>query len=178
MIIKQCEFCDKEFEAKIWPTGKEKRYCSKSCSNLDRKPDIWTRLKTEYIENETCHEWTGSVDAHGYGLIGYNKKVHKVHRLIWELTYDTVLSSDVKILHSCDNPICFNILHLNIGSQKDNILDMARKDRHGRITVSKEKVLEIIERNKNGESRKDLAIEVGVVPGTIGKWVRGVNRNV
>jgi hypothetical protein len=34
------------------------------------------------------------------------------------------------VLHKCDHPLCIEITHLRLGTQRDNIHDMMRKGRH------------------------------------------------
>jgi hypothetical protein len=41
----------------------------------------------------------------------------------------TTIDNNV-VLHRCDNPICFNPKHLQIGTQWDNVQDMRRKGRY------------------------------------------------
>jgi len=75
----------------------------------------------------------------------YNKKTHYPHvlfkgkstlisRLIYEFAYGKISKSKsfkkrLFVLHKCDNPKCININHLKLGTQKDNIDDMFRKNR-------------------------------------------------
>lgn len=89
-----------------------------------------------------CWNWTGYRNKKGYGVFKANKEYHgrsfkwgtmpmsKAHRLSYDLHIGPLKDSDV-VLHSCDNPSCVNPDHLIKGSQKDNVVDMTVKGRHG-----------------------------------------------
>ena len=78
-----------------------------------------------------CWEWNKCSD-NGYGTCRHGGKTWRVHRLSAVLHrikgYKTINSNVV--LHRCDNPICFNPQHLQIGTQWDNVQDMRRKGRY------------------------------------------------
>jgi hypothetical protein len=100
--------------------------------------------KSVWVGN--CHIWTGCVNGSGYGRIGYNYEVWLVHRLVYILTCK---ETDLDILHSCDNPPCWNIEHLFEGTDCDNVSDMVNKNRNaygirnGMAKLTEEQVLEI-----------------------------------
>ena len=77
-----------------------------------------------------CIIWKGAKNQKGYGLRSINNKTKLVHRLEWE-KYNGPIPDKLKILHKCDNPSCYNIDHLFLGTQQDNINDMLDKNRQG-----------------------------------------------
>jgi hypothetical protein len=91
-------------------------------------------------------------------------------------TYGSIPDGKV-VMHSCDTPPCVNPKHLSVGDVADNVADMARKARHGMITLSNDQVEEIITRFNSGELGKDLAAEFGVARSTISRYVHGVRRD-
>lgn len=80
-------------------------------------------------ERKSCLEWQGSLDKDGYGRTSKDGVDAKAHRAFYEAWYGKKLSSDTVLLHSCDNPKCFNPHHLSEGSQLDNVRDMDSKGR-------------------------------------------------
>lgn len=91
-----------------------------------------------------CICWNHSTDKSGYGTL--NKKQFKtklIHRLTYEKAYGKLIKGDV-IMHTCDNPTCYNIHHLQKGTQLDNIKDRVSKgrcakgDNNARTKISKE----------------------------------------
>lgn len=75
-----------------------------------------------------CIEWTGAKNPFGYGFYNYcgNKKL--AHRLSWELQRGPI-PSKICVLHRCDNPKCFNVDHLFLGTLQDNVADREAKGR-------------------------------------------------
>jgi hypothetical protein len=71
-----------------------------------------------------CWEWQGYVDKLGYGRLG--KK--RAHRMSYE-KHKGPIPAGLMVCHSCDNRKCINPEHLWIGTQTDNMRDMAAKGR-------------------------------------------------
>lgn len=79
-----------------------------------------------------CILWQGSLDVNGYGLLRLrtNGRQHNraAHRVEWEKHFGPIPAGAV-VMHKCDNPPCYNIEHLRIGTQLDNIRDCIAKGR-------------------------------------------------
>lgn len=75
-----------------------------------------------------CLEFQGRIWSRS-GHVQYRFRDYRstAHRFI----YSTLVADpgELHVLHTCDNPICMNIDHLWLGTQRDNSLDMARKGR-------------------------------------------------
>ena len=56
---------------------------------------------------------------------------HIAYRLVWELMKGEKLTSDQMLCHKCDNSICCNPNHLEIGDNESNMAEMVERDRHG-----------------------------------------------
>jgi HNH endonuclease len=79
-----------------------------------------------------CWNWSGALDAHGYGQLGLRKvKTRKAHRYAYELVYG-IDPGEMCVLHHCDNPACVNPAHLFLGTQSDNNKDASKKQRSAR----------------------------------------------
>jgi hypothetical protein len=70
-----------------------------------------------------------AVDCDGYARITRNKKSFRLHRYYFQL-HNGELKPEQILIHTCDNPPCFNPDHLIVGTQKDNIHDMISKGRN------------------------------------------------
>jgi hypothetical protein len=66
-------------------------------------------------------------------------------------------------MHSCDNRICVNPLHLKLGTHSDNSKDaslkgrMARGERQGGAKLKEQDILDILQLSKNGMSQGQIA---------------------
>lgn len=94
-------------------------------NNVDKHGPIPQHVP--YLGN--CWVWTGIKDGCGYGRFSAKGKYYKAHR--WLLGWlGKSIPPNWKACHRCDNPPCVRPEHLFIGTQSDNMLDMAAKGRH------------------------------------------------
>src|SRR5437879_2721398 len=88
---------------------------------------VWNHYEPEPMSG--CWLWTGSVYAKGYGQIAVTPgHSAPAHRIAWEATYGPV-PADKWVLHRCDVRTCVNPAHLFLGTNTDNMRDMAAKGR-------------------------------------------------
>ena len=75
-----------------------------------------------------CWLWTGRTSEYGYGIVTYQGKPFRAHRLSFK-TFIGELIRGMVICHRCDTPSCVNPDHLFQGTQKDNMQDALKKGR-------------------------------------------------
>lgn len=106
--------------------------------NYDDPIRIIERLLPRYrFSADGCWEYKGPIDTNGYGLFGIGKRQHHVHRVIYAILIGLVADNEL-VCHHCDNRLCGRPSHLFLGSQTDNMRDMAAKGR-GRSPNSEKK---------------------------------------
>lgn len=84
------------------------------------------RLVDKKSDNE-CWEWIGHIKG-GYGSITINHKSMKGHRVSYEL-HNGKIPDGLIVRHRCDNQLCVNPNHLELGTYKDNGNDKAIRGR-------------------------------------------------
>ena len=84
-----------------------------------------------------CHNYLGFKTRQGYGKIKYQGRAYIAHRLFYILNKEDV-PKDKCVLHRCDNPSCFNLDHLFVGSNADNVADKVAKGRQYRPPTGKD----------------------------------------
>lgn len=116
-------------------------------------------------EDGSCWEWLGHIEKRGYGVMSYNNKRDKAHRISWRIANNQEIPKGMVIMHLCDNPICVNPNHLKLGTQDDNMKDCKNKGRitkstgenHGRSKLTETDVLEIRRLIAKGKTNKEIA---------------------
>lgn len=107
------------------------RFCSNACANAYRREHFAERFWRSVDTSGTCWLWTGTRSRNGYGTIqigGNGGRRRLVHRVAWELCVGPIPDGS-QVLHECDVRHCVNSAHLFLGSQADNLRDMAAKGR-------------------------------------------------
>ena len=88
--------------------------------------------KVHHEPNSGCWLWGASLDGKGYGQFQMGtknkQKLVRAHRVSWELEREPI-PDGLHVLHKCDIRPCVNPDHLFLGTQKDNLVDMAQKGR-------------------------------------------------
>lgn len=79
------------------------------------------------LSRDECWGWKGCKDDCGYGTINIDYIRYRAHRLSYFLFIGN--PNGLEIMHTCDNPVCTNPLHLKAGSHQDNMNDMKSKNR-------------------------------------------------
>lgn len=80
---------------------------------------------------DDCWNWTANISAGYYGAIkvgGKRGKDLKAHRI--QMVWQGIDIAGRVVRHKCDNGLCVNPAHLEIGTQRDNIHDMMERGRN------------------------------------------------
>ena len=123
---------------------------------------------------DDCWEWQGGTGSHGYGKFTNGRKWEMLHhRLAYTLTYGEIPKGQV-VRHKCDNKLCGNPAHLELGSQADNVQDCWERGQFQR-DLTWEQIKEIKERLKEGTRGigKQLAAEYETSPSIISRIKTG-----
>jgi hypothetical protein len=139
---------------------KSERTRERFAKTIDQK--LWSRCTK--VENG-CWEWDGSINQSGYGTIGVNRSSKLAHRVAWEES-NGAIPNGLFVLHACDNRRCINPAHLWLGTNDDNMKDMARKGRGGSFwdtatdeqkAAKKAQLAELGKRMKTPETKKRMS---------------------
>ena len=122
---------------------------------------------------DDCWEWILSKSRGGYGRFGLKGKRIPAHRLAYELVKGSI-PTGMYVCHKCDNPACVNPRHLWVGTQIDNVRDMWKKDREGKVGCPKgtknltgDQCVQIKEEVAKGDAKHLIAARFGVNRQTI-----------
>ncbi|MFA8669446.1 HNH endonuclease [Escherichia coli] len=75
-----------------------------------------------------CIIWYGARSSAGYGQVRIKGKTVYVHRLAYQEVHGEIPKGLV-IRHKCDNPSCYNVDHLILGTQRQNMQDCSVRGR-------------------------------------------------
>jgi hypothetical protein len=124
------------------------------------------------IPEAGCWVWMGSSQVRGYGEIISNKRKHLAHRASYE-AFVGPIPKGMYVCHACDNVACVNPNHLFLGTQKQNLQDMASKGRstwgekNPMAKLTEGKVKEIKQGLAAGKTDTELAKQFNISRSTI-----------
>lgn len=90
-------------------------------------PKEHKRIFTKIIYVDKCWVWQGSRDEQGYGLLWYQGRTERIHRVIYAYFNGSIPSGVearkfAQLDHICRNTACCNPNHLELVTQKENVL--------------------------------------------------------
>jgi hypothetical protein len=141
----------------------------KGFASIPIKERFWAKV----VKNaDTCWLWSGSCNNGGYGTIWFGRSIVKAHRLSWILEHGSV-PDNLFVLHRCDVRRCVRPDHLFLGTNADNMADMAAKDRCARgskrrfAKLSESDIPTIRKLVRAGVSKTEIGEQFGVTRQTI-----------
>lgn len=89
------------------------------------------RVRSRTVQSERgCWIWQGFIKENGYGETTYRGRGTRVHRKMYEVVHNAVLTTEQHVCHRCDVKRCCNPDHLWLGDNGANMLDLVAKGGH------------------------------------------------
>lgn len=136
-----------------------------------------------------CWEWKGSIGSNGYGTFRLPSPFRDVvgaHRVSYSL-HKGPIPIGLVVRHKCDNPICVNPDHLEVGTKADNSKDMVMRGRmpirdqagekNGAAKLTADDVSKIRTMINLGKRNTDIAALFGVTHSAVSSIRRGTSWN-
>lgn len=134
--------------------------------------------------NSGCWLWlkyTKKRNRHSYGYTFFMGNKMYAHRASFVI-FKSEIPEKMMVCHKCDNPSCINPDHLFLGTQKQNIRDMVKKNRgpdrrgskHPNVKLTEDKILEIRRLSLSGLKNIRIAERFNLDPARISGIIRRV----
>lgn len=140
------------------------------------KARFWSKVDRRGADE--CWPWTAAAGREGYGVFSVrldSKVTHFVpSRVAWTDTYG-LIPRGLMVCHKCDTPGCCNPRHLFVGTNHDNMRDMAEKgrsmagERNCKAKLTERDVPLIRAAVASGESRTSVAARFGLHYSTVAR---------
>lgn len=138
----------------------------------------WLRQQVEYVRDHRlteCIEWPfTTIKGKGYGQVYNGERMVLTHRAAYAIFNG--IEPEYYVCHHCDNPPCFNPLHLYDGTPEDNAADMVKRGRAngGDRKLTETHIQEIIDLLQDSNlTQKEIGKRFGVTHSVISNINRG-----
>lgn len=152
----------------------------------------FTELTNELNVNEfpigSCVKWKYCKDKDGYGILEHpDGYTGRLHRLVIQHFLLRKLKPGEHVLHKCDEPSCYNPIHLKLGTHKENNQDKISKgrdvntrgERNFNSKMTDAQRAEMVSRYQaGGVTFKQLAKEYGITTCSASSYVRRLLKRV
>jgi HNH endonuclease len=129
---------------------------------------------------EGCWDWPASTTKHGYGKFGVRishgrYRTVAAHVAAYRIFHGPI-PDKMKVLHSCDRPICCQPIHLRAGTQVENMADAVMRNRHahGECAYAKLTETDVLWIRTKPMSQSALGLQLGVSRELISRIQRGL----
>jgi hypothetical protein len=176
-----CAYCGESFALPATnQVRRQQLYCSRTCGKKVagiKKRDqglrkFWSRVqRCEHGWDcpYCCWPWQANMTGNGYGIVqlGGGKKT-MAQRVAWELWNERSMPPELFGAHYCHTPACCNAFHVHPATQKENMADSVRDQRHyhgarhheAKLTL--ETIKEAFDLRAKGRSIHAIAKHLGV----------------
>lgn len=130
-----------------------------------------------------CWNWTACISG-GYGRVSWHGKHEQAHRVAYIITYGEIPKGEgyhgTVVRHKCDNKRCCNPDHLLIGSQSDNMKDVADRGRRKNLVIGvdngmcKLTVEQVKLIRKDTRGKRTIAPEYNISPAQVQRIRKGL----
>jgi len=135
--------------------------------------------KVDICGPDDCWEWTAFREK-GYGRFQLNGSSYRANRIAFVVTNG---DTELRVLHTCDNPPCCNPAHLFAGTQDDNnrqCRDRGRAvyvcgEKHGCAELTEDDVHAIRKLYADGWVQCEIAEEYGISQSNVSDICSGKN---
>lgn len=135
--------------------------------------DIYNQLLKNSKWNGECLETTYKCKSvRKCPQMTYKGKCISVNRVSWEY-HKGKIPPGIFVCHHCDNPKCFRIEHLFLGTPSDNMKDMVKKGRDnifGARKYSKEELIKAKELREQGYSCFQISKRLNIHPNALSAY--------
>lgn len=86
------------------------------------KPTALERFWSKVEKTDTCWNWTGASIRGGYGMLLWRERRRLAHRISYEIAHGDPVPDGLTVDHLCRNPRCVNPDHLEVVTNRENVL--------------------------------------------------------
>lgn len=132
---------------------------------LKKKKELSNKLDFRIDQNNCFNCTSHKVGTNGYPQVNHNKKPSTTHRKVYEVMFGDIPKGLV-VRHKCDNKLCINPEHLELGTPKDNSRDMVERggstkgERNAKSKLKEKDVIEIKTLLSSNKVNRKLVLKI------------------